>query len=164
MVPSGDDAADLRRSLAGEVGRRGVDAVARRLRVPTASLEEIIAGGGDPRLLSVISSVKLHYADLEQFLSSYFYEGYYSETGAVQAWAPAVDTFLDLESRETILGTIEDLRQLMESRLSDSEIARVLESLGCRFAVARSGYTPSGWVAAVLNRLEREMGLSSSHG
>jgi hypothetical protein len=149
---------DPRASLAAEVERLGVDAVARRLTLAPASVERFLAGAADPRLLSALSAENLRLVDLEQFLSSYFYQGYDTETGSVTAWEPAVSMFLDLESRETIKGTVQDLRYLLDEQLSNEDLAEELWKLGSRFALKRAGYTPSTWLAVLVDRLENKLG------
>jgi hypothetical protein len=86
-----------------------------------------------------------------QFLAGYFHQDWVLDR---DGWEDVVDDFVAESPRSVVSECAADLRGLLGAGLSEEELARVLDRLGCSVEPSAYGLTPSAWLTAVLTRLE----------
>jgi phenylalanyl-tRNA synthetase beta subunit len=86
-----------------------------------------------------------------QFLAGYFHQDWVLDRGG---WEEVVDDFVAESPPGVVSECAGDLRRLLGAGLSEEELARVLDRVGCSVEPSAYGLTPSAWLSAVLARLE----------
>jgi hypothetical protein len=86
-----------------------------------------------------------------QLLAGYFHQDWVLDGGR---WEDVVDGFVAESPGSAVVGATADLRTLLAAGFGDVELAGVLDRLGASVDPAADGLTATGWLEAVLARLE----------
>jgi hypothetical protein len=93
------------------------------------------------------------FPQLRQFLGGYFHQDWVVEHGT---WEEVVDDFIAESTRHAVLESAAELRDLLAAGLGDSELATVLERLGCSVDPAALHLSAGDWLRELLEEVSRQ--------
>lgn len=147
-----------RRKAAREAARIGVPTLADRTGIDAVELERFLAGGPSSRELRRA----LRYYDfrpnthLRPFLQFAFGRGQRGSADPAD-WQSRVDLFVKHRSRAPVLDVVDDIDRLVAALPPRDDVARMLWTMGCRFAPHAVRLSARAWLAAVRDRLAAQV-------
>lgn len=93
------------------------------------------------------------FPQLRQFLGGYFHQDWVIEHGT---WEEVVGDFIVESPRHAVLESAAELRDLLAAELTDSELATVLERLGCSVDPSALHLSTGEWLREVLEEVSRQ--------
>jgi CdiI immunity protein len=91
---------------------------------------------------------------LRQFLGGYFHQDWMVDR---RLWTEVVEDFIVESPRSAVLECASELRDLLAADFDETELATVLERLGCSVDPSALHLRTDEWLREVLERLRREL-------